>query len=79
MIDILREYLAEANEAELQELIGFGYGIVYQDVNLSAIYDVLADSFHETELEQQIRDIFGYYGLGLLLQVDGMNYWIMQL
>lgn len=77
-MDELRRYVRETDESELNNLIDSGYVVIYQDVNLSEIYEVLSNGIPETEIEQQIRNMFGYYGLRLLLQVDGMHYWLMQ-
>ncbi len=78
MIDTLKEHVWDACDSELQELIRLGYEIVYRDVNLSAIYEELSNGFHDYEMRQQIQDIFGYYGLGALLKIDGVYYWLMR-
>lgn len=70
----ISEYVGIASDEELLDLISFGYDIVYQDVNLSVIYDEMRNAFTNA----QIEDHLGYYGPGLLLQVDGIYYWLMQ-
>lgn len=74
----LKRYVWETDETELQELIVAGYDIVYQDINLSVIYELIANCYEDHELKQWIDENFGYYGLSRLLQVDGMHYWIVQ-
>ena len=61
------EYVWIASDQELLELQEMGYKVVYQDINLSAIYEEMTDTF------------IGYFGLGLVLQVEGMYYWLVQL
>lgn len=78
MIEVLREYVEKANEKELQELIGFGYEIIYQDVSLSVIYEEIENCYENHEMRQRISEMFGYYGLSILLYVNGVHYWIMQ-
>ena len=78
MIDILQDYVWEADKNELMELVDLGCEIIYQDVSLTVIYDELVTCFDNNELQQQIKEHFGFYGLSALLHVDGMYYWIMQ-
>ncbi len=80
MTEILRDYVWNADKNELLELIESGYEIIFQDVNLSAIYEYIAELYNEDELEEQIhRHLLGYYGLCILVHVDGVYYWLMQL
>lgn len=79
MTEILQDYVWETDVNELQDLIASGYEIIFQDVNLSAIYEYIAELYNEDELQEEIhKHLLGYYGLCRLLQVDGMFYWIMQ-
>lgn len=78
MIDILRDYAWEAREFDLKAFMESGYEVICQDVNLSAIYEVLSNGFEDHEMCQLITDIFGYYGRGVILQVNGMYYWLMK-
>ncbi len=80
MTEILQDYVWETDENELRELINSGYEIIYQDINLSVIYEYIAELYNENELQEEIhKHLLGYYGLCRLLHVDGMFYWIMQL
>ena len=78
MFDILRDYVWEAREFDLREFIESGYEVIYQDANLSTIYEELSNGFEDYEMRQRITDMFGYYGPGVILQVNGMYYWLMQ-
>lgn len=69
------EYVGIASDQELLDLLNFGYDIVYRDMSLTVIYEELKNAFTNDE---RIIDHFEYYGPGLLLQVDGMHYWLMQ-
>lgn len=73
-MDKIKEYIGIASNQELLELLEMGYDIVYQDISLSVIYDELKNAL----TDKQIEDHFGYYGQGLLLQVEEMFFWIMQ-
>jgi len=80
MTEILQDYVWETDENELRELINSGYEIIYQDVNLSTIYDEIANCYENHELQEQIlKHLLGYYGLCVLVHVDGVYYWLMQL
>ena len=73
-MDKIREYVGIASDQELHDLFDFGYGIVYQDVSLSVIYEEMTNAF----TDEQIDEHLGYYGSGLLIQVDSTYYWLMQ-
>lgn len=34
--------------------------------------------FEDHEVRRNIKDIFGYYGPGVVLKVEDMHYWLMQ-
>lgn len=78
MIDTLQSYVWISSEREMQDFINSGYDIIYQDVNLYTIYDELSNCYNNDNLQRRIEEHFGYYGLSLLLQVNSMYYWIMQ-
>ena len=77
-MEVLKEYVWETDETELHDLIDSGYDVISQDVDMSVIYEELANCFDNDELEQRIKEHFGYYGLCELIQVDGVYYWLMQ-
>ena len=78
MIDRLRDFVFEAREFDLREFIESGYEVIYQDANLSVIYEELSNGFENYEMRQRIIDMFGYYGPGVVLKVNDMYYWLMQ-
>ena len=77
-MEVLRDYVWETDNDELQELIDSGYELVYADVSLEVIYEQFFDCFEGREVDQRIEEHFGYYGLYALLYVEGMHYWLMQ-
>lgn len=77
-MEVLKDYVWETDESELNDLIDSGYEVIYFDVSLSVIYAELSNCFDNQEVHRNILDIFGYYGPGALLKVDGVYYWLMQ-
>lgn len=77
-MEVLKGHVWETDETELKDLIDSGYAEIYADVSLSVIYEEIANCFDSHEVRQRIKDIFGYYGPGVLLKVSGVYYWIMQ-
>ena len=77
-MEVLKGHVWETDETELKDLIDSGYAEIYADVSLSVIYEEIANYFDSHEVRQRIKDIFGYYGPGVLLKVDGVYYWLMQ-
>ena len=75
MIDILKDYVWETDQAELNDQLETGYIIIYVDVNLSVICAELLQYFDD-DTDQRINELFGHYGLHNLLLVDGMYYWL---
>ena len=75
-MDILKQYVWETDQDELNELIETGYTIIYLDASLSVIYGELLQYFNGN-IEYQIKELFGYYGLHELLLIDDMYYWLM--
>ena len=76
MMDILKDYVWETDQAELDDQLETGYTIIYADVSLSVIYGELLQYFND-DIDQQVKDLFGYYGLHNLLLIDGIYYWLM--
>ena len=74
-MDILKRYIWETDENELNELIEDGYSVTYLDVSLSVIYGELLSCL-DGDVTEQIESMFGYYGLHELLLVGGMYYWL---
>ena len=79
MTEILQDYVWESDNNELQELVNSGCEVIYSDINLSIIYDVIASCFKKSEVHRKIKEHFGFYGLSALLHVDNVYYWIMQI
>lgn len=78
MIDRLRSFVFEAREFDLGAFIESSYEVICQDANLSTIYEELTNGFENYEMRQRIIDIFGYYGPGVVLKVNDVYYWLMQ-
>ena len=75
-MDILKQYVWKTDQDELNELIETGYTIIYADVSLSVIYGEILQCF-DGNIKDQIKELFGYYGLHELLLIDGMYYWLV--
>lgn len=75
---MLKKYVWEVDESEFNCIIESGCEVIYSDINLSIIYEEIASCFKKNEVHKKIKEHFGFYGLGALLYVNGVYYWIMQ-
>ena len=79
MMDILKQYVWKTDQDELNELIEDGFTVLYADVSLSVIYGELLQYFNDRDdMDQVLKELFGYYGLHALRLLDGVYYWLMQ-
>lgn len=79
MIETLKRYVWETDADELNELIEDGFAVLYADVSLSVIYGELLQYFDgRDDMDQVLKELFGYYGLHALRLFDGVYYWLMQ-